>query len=67
MSLLLSEGHTEADRYPLAKVWSEVYLARERIRDRISQETVLMHAAMVDVLGGKSTLKNTLEKMRDGE
>ncbi len=70
VSLLFSEGHQHANRYPLARVWYEVQIVNERINNRIATETTLMHAAMVAVVApkgaGNKHLQKLLKGMRDG-
>lgn len=71
MSLLLSEGHANANKYPIAKVWYEGQLVRERVNARISSEVVLMHAAIVAVASPKGKgvehFKKLLRKLRNGD
>jgi hypothetical protein len=52
-SLLLSEGHQHARRYPLATLWAEAELVRERVNARIRTESTLMHAVIVSILSSK--------------
>lgn len=65
-SLLLSEGHAAAWRYPLGKLWSEARFVRERWVGRTSTEAVVMQAAIVSALAGGKHLKDVLEDLRDG-
>lgn len=56
MSLLLSEGHATARRYPIIVVWQEAQIVRERVNQRHITETVLMQAvaaATMSKKGGK--------------
>lgn len=41
MSLLLSEGHRDARRYPVAVVWSEVEIVRQRNSMRRHRDTAV--------------------------
>jgi hypothetical protein len=70
VSLLLSEGHANANRYSLAKVWYETQIVRERVNSRLASEVTLMHAAMVSIASPKSAgqqnLKKLLKGLRDG-
>lgn len=66
MSLLLSEGHVHASRYPLATVWYEAQLVRERVNGRIATETILMHAAMIAVIAPKGAGQKNLDKLLKG-
>lgn len=54
MSLLLSEGHAHAQSYPLALVWSEARLVRQRLAFRRRQETALMQMAIASVFDKKA-------------
>lgn len=60
MSLLLSEGHTQARSYPIATVWSEARIIRQRHAARRKEETVLMQmtvASLFDKKAGKQLAK----------
>lgn len=46
MSLLLSEGHPHAPRYPLVRLWWEARIVRERLMERMALEATLSHASM---------------------
>lgn len=65
MSLLLSAGHADATRYPIAVVWSEARIVRQRNASRTKVEAVTMQAVIASILskqGGK-LLKETLARM----
>ena len=70
VSLLLSEGHVNANRYALAKVWYEAQIVRERVNARIATEVSLMHSAMVAIMSpkgaGVKNLKKQLKRLEDG-
>jgi hypothetical protein len=70
VSLLFSEGHHNANRYPIARVWYETQIVNERVNNRIATETTLMHAAMVAVVApkgaGNKQLQKLLKGLRDG-
>jgi len=53
VSLLLSEGHSNAQRYPLAMVGMEAEIARRRINNRIVTESTLLQACIGSVMNGK--------------
>lgn len=53
VSLLLSEGHTHARRYPLATVGMEAEIVRRRINNRMVTESTLMQACIATVMNGK--------------
>lgn len=71
-SLLISEGHQHARRYPLAMLWSEAELVRERVNARIRTETTLMHAVIVSILSpskdkkAQRHLDNLLKRLDHG-
>lgn len=52
-SLLLSEGHPNARRYPVAMVWREAEICRARLNNRHVTESLLMQACIGGILGGK--------------
>jgi hypothetical protein len=64
VSLLLSEGHVQARKYPLWQVAVEADIVRERLADIAARDTVLMHTAIAQVIGGGDTLNDTLERLR---
>lgn len=61
MSLLLSEGHADARHYPVAVVWSEVNIVRERSSNRRSRDAAI-HQLVLSSLFGKKAGKE-LEKL----
>lgn len=69
MSLLLSEGHAYARHYPLATVWYEAQIVRERINNRMVTETTLMHSAMSAIISEKAfpNLKKRLKDLLNGD
>lgn len=71
VSLLLSEGHVNASRYALAKVWYEAQIVRERVNNRIATEVSLMHTAMVAIMSpkgaGVKNLKKQLRNLQNGD
>jgi len=64
-SALIAEGWSYSVAYalPLATLWTEAELIRERIHTRMSTEAVLLQAAVVDVVGGGGHLVKALEKL----
>lgn len=66
MSLLRSEGHWQAARYPLGFMWNEVRFVRKRHYAKVSTDAVVMHTIIVQALSGGEHLKDLLEKMDDG-
>lgn len=64
MSLLLSEGHRYARHYPVAVVWSECRIVREREARRAQANAVIMQTTIASLFskeGGKA-----LEKLLKG-
>jgi hypothetical protein len=59
-----------ARKYPLAVLWTEVEIARERVNGRIATEAVMIHQAAVAVLSpkgkGLTAFNKTLRKLRNG-
>jgi len=45
-------------------LWTEADIARERIHYRVATESVLIRAAIVDVLSGGNHLRDSLEELR---
>jgi hypothetical protein len=64
---LLAEGHTDARNYPLAYVWSETRLVRQRIAQRVQQDAVITQTAIVSVLSkkGGQQFKNLMKTLKD--
>lgn len=63
----MSEGHCAARSYPVAVVWSETRIVRERQVRRTQDEAVVMQtviASMFSKEGGKA-LKELLQRMDD--
>lgn len=54
MSLLLSEGHRYARDYPIAHVWSEARIVRQRLAARRKQETIMMQMVIGSVFDAKA-------------
>jgi hypothetical protein len=69
-SLLISEGHVYARKYPLAMLWTEAELARERINTRLATEAALLHAVAMAVMTPKGKgvphLNKTLRMLTRG-
>ena len=69
VSLLLSEGHVSARDYPVAVVWSEARIVRQRQAARRKQDTALMQmtlASMFDKAAGKRLAK-LLKRMDESD
>ncbi len=64
-----SQGHTRANRYPLAKVWSECDTARRRINEQIAFQAGIDKLVQVAVHGGKkgqALFKQQIKELSDG-
>jgi hypothetical protein len=70
VSLLLSEGHPSARRYPLGTLYYEAQLVRERINRKMITESVLMQAVINAVLSpsgdGHKSLNKLFKDLRNG-
>ena len=69
MSLLLSEGHADARCYPVAVVWSEARIVRQRHANRIRQDAALMQMAIASVMDRKAgkRLSKLLNRMDESD
>lgn len=63
VSLLMSQGHHHATKYPLAFLWNEISFARQRINAMVKTEAVIMHTVIVQALMGGEHLGKVLEKL----
>lgn len=65
MSLLLSEGHTDAHQYPLGMVWVEAELVVQRQNEMEATRAVLLRDAVSAVISkkGQNHFKKTIEKL----
>lgn len=66
--MLLSEGHRDAALYPIAKVYSESRIVREREAARVTRDTMLMQSVIVSALDGAEGVKQlnkVLAKVND--
>lgn len=69
MNYLLDEGHYNASRYPLARLWTEARSARRRMVNRVETDAVVMQAVIGAALSKKGArhLKALLKKLRDSD
>jgi len=69
VSLLLSEGHADARCYPVAVVWSEARIVRQRHANRIRQDAALMQMAIASVMDRKAgkRLSKLLNRMDESD
>ncbi|WP_281686693.1 hypothetical protein [Pseudomonas citronellolis] len=70
MSLLMAEGHPQARRYPLAFLWSEARICRQRHNQAVMQEAAVMQAVIGASIGGKKGarhLSNLLKRIEHSD
>ena len=65
VSLLLSEGHAHARRYPLAMVGVEADIAMRRINHAFVTQSTLMQACIGAVMNGKKGGKHYNDMIRN--
>ncbi|AAQ63365.2 tail length tape measure protein [Burkholderia phage BcepNazgul] len=66
-SLLMAEGHPDAWDYPLAVLWNESRISRQRINGLIATEALLTYAAIFAVWSGDvKALNEKVRSLRDG-
>ena len=66
-NLLVSEGYSRDCVWsmPLGVIWTEAVLTRRRIRGQAVLNAVLIHAAIVDAIGGGGHLQQVIEDVED--
>lgn len=63
----MSEGHSQAARYPICTVWNEVDVARRRIHTRIATDATMMHTVISTAISGKTGhLEKVLKELNGG-
>lgn len=67
VSLLLDAGHSNAQFYPLRRVWEEASIVVDRENGREKTRAVLLNKAVSAVLGKKAAkeFEKTLNEMGD--
>ncbi|OOH27539.1 hypothetical protein B0B32_00050 [Pseudomonas aeruginosa] len=68
--MLLSEGHADARRYPLAVLWSEARIVRQRHNARAVQDAAVMEAVIGAVISrrkGQTTLNTLLKRILNSD
>lgn len=50
---------------PLGMVWVEAVLAQRRVRSVAAMNAILIHAAIIDAIGGGGHLKNVIAEITD--
>jgi hypothetical protein len=65
----MKEGHRYARQYPLAYLWSEVRIVRQRLARQRALEAVLMQMVIGSMFNkdAGAELKKTLERMDESE
>lgn len=63
----MSEGHTDAQYYPIGMVWDEARLAVERQNGHHATTAILTQLAVVSVLSkdGRKEFKKTIRRLND--
>lgn len=64
VSLLLSEGHHHARRYPLIVLWQEAQVVRERVNSRIVTDATMIDSAIAANLN-KPARKQFIKTLKD--
>lgn len=69
VSLLLSEGHAAARRYPVAMVWTEARIVRERHHYRRVRDTALTQLTLGTLFNKKAgkELERMLKKVAESD
>ena len=65
VSLLLERGHVHARQYPIAVVWSEARIVRQRDAQQLITEATAMHSAIGAVLAGPKEFEKMLKRISD--
>lgn len=72
VSLLLANGHANANFYPIGRVWYECQIIRERVNGMLATEATLMHSVISAVIspkkdsGARTFLRRLLMRLRNG-
>jgi hypothetical protein len=66
-NLLVGKGfeHGHVWLLPLGMLWTEAILARRRVREEAVMQAVLIHAAIVDAIGGGGHLRKVIGDFAD--
>lgn len=69
MSLLLEKGHQHARDYPVAVVWSEARIVRQRLAERHKLESSLMQMVIGSVFDKKAgkQLANIFKRLDESD
>ena len=67
VSVLLSEGHAQAPRYPIGMVWDECQLVVERQNRAHATEATLVQLAVSSILSkdGAKEFRKTLKRLNE--
>lgn len=65
----MSVGHPDAHSYPLATLWAEVEIARDRQNAEYATQAVLLQNAVSSLLDKESAkhFKQVIERLNDGK
>lgn len=68
VSFLISQGHTDAFRYPVGHLMVETRLAEQTVNRQLVTESVVMQATIASVLSkeGAKAHKKLIERLIDG-
>ncbi len=66
-NLLVAEGYSIDCVWsmPLGVLWTEAILATRRMRGQAIMNAILIHAAIVDAIGGGGHLQQVIERIED--
>lgn len=69
VSFLRSQGHPDADEYPVARVWEEAGIAAARQNQMLVSGVGLLQMTIGSLLSKEAAkaLKETIEGLSDGE
>jgi len=69
VSLLLSEGHSEARRYPVVMVWNEARIVRERHANRRARDSAVTQLVLSTLFSKKAgkELEKLLNKVAESD
>lgn len=65
----MSEGHRQAAEYPVAVVWSEALIVRQRIGSRRNADAAVMQMVIASVISEKAgkKLPKLLKRLEESE
>lgn len=69
VNFLISQGHHNANRYPVGRVWSEVEITRRRVNNEMASQASVDHTVHGAIHGGKkghSVLTKMIKRLTNG-